>query len=131
MISRARARVCVCVCVCVVVDRQIPRPAVARRTGLFFAQSVRLIAGITPVDSRAMPQPHSETVNRSSVRGYYFDLRDECEVLRSACLSVCLSARSTSVSCRRRTRATRCVTANVLQTKVDAQSDKLEPVELS
>ena len=31
----------------------------------------------------------------------------------------------TSISCRLRTRATRCITANVLQTKVDAQCDKL------
>jgi len=30
-----------------------------------------------------------------------------------------------SISCRWRTRATRCITANVLQTKVDAQCDKL------
>jgi len=30
----------------------------------------------------------------------------------------------TSTSCRRRTRATRCTTANVLQTKVYAQYDK-------
>jgi len=31
----------------------------------------------------------------------------------------------TSISCRWRTRATRCITANVLQTKVDVQCDKL------
>jgi len=31
----------------------------------------------------------------------------------------------TSISCRWRTRATRCITSNVLQTKVDAQFDKL------
>jgi len=31
----------------------------------------------------------------------------------------------TSISCRWRTRATRCITSNVLQTKVDAQCDKL------
>jgi len=30
-----------------------------------------------------------------------------------------------SIICRWRTRATRCTTANVLQTKVDAQCDKL------
>ena len=32
---------------------------------------------------------------------------------------------STSISCRWRTRATRCITANVLQIKVDAQCNKL------
>ena len=31
----------------------------------------------------------------------------------------------TSISCRWRTRTTRCITTNVLQTKVDAQRDKL------
>jgi len=40
-------------------------------------------------------------------------------------MSVCLSARmSTSISCCWRTCATCCITANVLQTKVDAQCDK-------
>jgi len=32
---------------------------------------------------------------------------------------------STSISYRWQTRATRCITANVLQTQVDAQCDKL------
>jgi len=40
--------------------------------------------------------------------------------------SVTVSAAvSTGISCHQRTRATRCIMANVLQTKVDAQCDKL------
>jgi len=41
-----------------------------------------------------------------------------------------LYSTTTSISCRWRTRATRCITANVLQTKVDAQCDNLWPNEV-
>ena len=36
-----------------------------------------------------------------------------------------LATETTSIGCRRRTRATRCITADVLQTEADAQCDKL------
>ena len=37
----------------------------------------------------------------------------------------CIRVINTSISCHRQTRATRCITTNELQTKVDAQCDKL------
>ena len=44
------------------------------------------------------------------------------------CMSECVYILiDKSTSCRWRSRATRCVTANVLQTKVDAQCDKQRP----